>query len=190
MSRLRDSNALRVKALYAAFAVALPIGAWLSSSDAWLNIAFDPGSESLLRSKPMPMRLAEAQADPPMSTIATPEEFDAAANEERCVLFIDADWSIIAVLGRRVVYDFVREWKASHRSGNIGFFRFDATDQKHRTSAMNSTALSGNRASWWHSGAGPVLFIRRGKVVDAIDWAAGETRASLIEKTRRVMEDD
>lgn len=92
MSRLRDSNALRVAALYAAFAVALPIGGWLSNYHAWLNIAFAAGLESLLQYKPTPIRLAEAQADSPIPTIATPAEFDSAANEELCVLFVDAGW--------------------------------------------------------------------------------------------------
>ena len=143
--------------LYAAFAVALLIGAWLSSADAWLNIAVDPGSESLLASKPMPVAFAEVQADPPMPTIATPAEFHAAANEERCVLFVDADWSMTAAIGCRVVYDFARYWKANYRSADVAFFRFDATDQKDPTSAMYGTEAFGKRAMWWGSGAGPVL---------------------------------
>lgn len=169
-----DPESLKLRGFCAAFAGLFLIGLWLSHwqyAFGHLSPCPKPSSASA--------DAARIGDEPPMPTISTPEEFNVALRSRRCVMFVDADWSPTAIMGRRVLYPVVRSWKTL----SVSFFRVDVTDVD---DAM-ADRLASIGGIHWLSGSGQVLFVRSGELIDFVECAASETRATLLERVEQLL---
>jgi len=177
------SQLWRVRAFYAAFATALIAGIWLSGrqitmSGSWRGSSA-PSSPPTAQPKSQLDDETEVLAMPTPSTL---DELHDALARDCCVLYIDVDWSVDSVLGRRVFNRFVQAWNARPRRPGVAFFRIDAT----RSEGPVYEALVPSCSQWLTLGYGTILYLQHGEIIDAVARAADETPGTLSARTERV----
>jgi hypothetical protein len=180
MSRSSDAECLKVKAFYAAFAGAFLVGLWLLCSEQMLLYA----SGVLCNSSGIDLSRDDSIAspiddEPPMPTIRTVQEFDAAIARDHCVLFIDVDWSFESVAVRRWLYPWLRRFTWGDPASKIPFYRIDATQQR---GDVFDKLCSGPLRDLAYGGYGPLIFVSNGQIVDVVESPSQETARSLADR--------
>lgn len=118
-----------------------------------------------------------------MPTITTVAQVKEAINHPRAVLFIDVDWSIQSRLARQLVYPPVRQRSALADPAALRFFRIDATEQEGEVFEWLCSNGLKDVAYW---GAGSLVFVSSGKVVDRVVSPSQYTAESLWEHIERL----
>lgn len=123
-----------------------------------------------------------------MPTIEFDWQFQQALRAERALFFIDVDWSISSKQARQVVYPFVREQR--QRDPTMEFYRIDATDQQGAVHEAARHWLRADRSQKWllYSGAGNILWVRRGELIGETSYGRYLRPRELAEQTAEVWE--
>ena len=132
---------------------------------------------------------SDSRADVLLRDIATAHEFREVLRESRCLLFLHVDWSPHSKLGQQKVEQLARLWDAQSASDNMSFFRADLTDQRSDLKTEIRDYLA-NREwpmnAMVDAGAGSILWLHDGTVVDHVLGAYDITDEELLSRTREV----
>ena len=114
------------------------------------------------------------------------EDLNAAAVQPRAFVFLSVDWAVHSKQSEIDVLASVKEWQEDNSSVSAPLYRIDLTEQKR--------PLWDNVAEWLKreklttnlmiSGAGPLLWILKGRIADHVPNAHYVGSEALIEKTR------
>jgi hypothetical protein len=122
-------------------------------------------------------------------TITTPDELASALEKESVILHLDVEWSIQAIQSRPVIAKFKESLERDTRYSGIAFRRIDCSVQEGPVWDALAHWLRTQSAdtSLMVTGYGAIVWIRSGKVVDAVHYAALEGDETLAAKTHSAM---
>jgi hypothetical protein len=121
-------------------------------------------------------------------TIVSADDFHAALKHDLLILHLDVGWAMQAIESRPVVVEFKESLERDPRFESIHFRRIDCTDDEGPVCDVLRNLLSryGDTA-FVVAGNGAVVWIKSGKVIDAVHSAAREGVDKLIARTVMVM---
>lgn len=134
------------------------------------------------------IRGARQEPPPPPESIATADQFSQALNNDALILHFDVDWSMTAVQSRPVVLQLNDAIHQDPQLEGIVLRRIDCTRQRGELwSAVGGWLWSQDAdGSVMGAGNGAVVWVKSGKVVGSVGYAAGDGVEKLLEVTRRV----
>lgn len=121
-------------------------------------------------------------------TIVSADDFHAALKHDVLILHLDVGWAIQAIESRPVVVEFKESLERDPRFASIQFRRIDCSDQEGPVwNALEDVLSRYGDTAFMIAGNGAVVWIRSGKVVDAVHSAAAEGIDRLIARTGMAM---
>ncbi len=127
-----------------------------------------------------------------MEFVNSVADFESAMNVERCVVFLDVDWSVSSVRSRQVVGEFVEKWESESPASQVRFFRIDATLQEGRLFEAVRGWCATARVQPHPSvtgGSGPVLWVTKGAIIDHANYPPEIGVAGLWQRTEAAFGD-
>jgi hypothetical protein len=114
------------------------------------------------------------------ATIRTSSEIKTILASEAVILHLDVDWSIHAVQSRQIIQQFAEPLASRANTSPILIRRIDCSEQRGELYALQQSLQIGHAML---AGAGAVVWINQGKVVDCIVDAAQVGVDQLIART-------
>jgi hypothetical protein len=122
-------------------------------------------------------------------TIASAEEFNSAVRRERLILHLDVEWAMQAIQSRPVIVKFKKKLETDAHYGDVVFRRVDCSEPEGPVWDAVAQWLHEQNAdpSLMVGGYGAVVWVKSGKVVDSVPYAAGDGVDNLVARTHLVM---
>lgn len=181
------SQSGRIRCLYAAFGMALAIGAaivclpGIPAGWPWESAQAHPSAENSSAN--------DGNGAAVFPVIRSAAELDRLLSRDHLAIYIDADWSMHAKIGLRVIERAIqleRKRPAKQRAAAT-FFRADVT-RGYDAPLYEALLKRGVDRNHFSSGAGPLLVFRRGELVDVIDCVGCLSAEEFIDRYQRIVE--
>jgi hypothetical protein len=127
-----------------------------------------------------------------LETVQTPHGFEQWLLKPNLVIHVDVEWSTTAIASRPVVRAFSRSLTRTPKYRSIAVCRIDCSEQRGPLwdSFGDWLREQGADTSVMVSGHGAVLWVRSGRVVDAVHSAEREGVDRLVKRTDQAFEID